>query len=301
MGHNDKIPPALLVKRMRRLRIHIISKSPKCIPLFQIQVLRHLVSSFSRANCSHVDTLGAEKKSGVPYILTSHARHRQTPSSKHDQKTRHVGLAHVAQPSYLAYSYFGEVLHEARYAVAYVAGGLSGLPSSSEGSGHAGRVTLPWDPRFCPLPWEAAVAGRPPYRSGHAGRVTLPIGRDGARTSLGFGPVAGTWCRSPPRNRVAKSHTRRCQRSAVHLACSGQDGKSISQSPAGFKRGFHARSERSIAARSAPTPVHSSNDLAPCPTRNSRPSVASAPAAFAAAAVGGSVAVGTMSSTNCPE
>ena len=72
MGHNDKIPPALLVKRMRRLRIHIISKSPKCIPLFQIPVLRHLVSSFSRANCSHVDTLGAEKKSGVPYILMSH-------------------------------------------------------------------------------------------------------------------------------------------------------------------------------------------------------------------------------------
>ena len=29
--------------------------------------------------------------------------------SKHDQKTRHVGLAHVAQPSYLALTNFGEV------------------------------------------------------------------------------------------------------------------------------------------------------------------------------------------------
>ena len=40
--------------------------------------------------CQHVDTLGAEKKSGVPYILTSFERHRQTPELKHDEKTRHV-------------------------------------------------------------------------------------------------------------------------------------------------------------------------------------------------------------------
>ena len=86
----------------------------------------------------------------MPYILTSHARHRQTPSSKHDQKTRHVGLAHVAQPSYLAYSYFGEVLHEAKIRCCVRCWSLSGLPSSSESSGHAGRVTLPWDPRFRP-------------------------------------------------------------------------------------------------------------------------------------------------------
>ena len=32
----------------------------------------------------------------------SDVRHRQTPLPKHDQKTRHVGLAHVAQSSYLA-------------------------------------------------------------------------------------------------------------------------------------------------------------------------------------------------------
>jgi len=50
-------------------------------------------------------TPGAEKKSGVPYILTSYRRHRQTPIEKHDQKTRHVGLAHVAQPSYSAFRF----------------------------------------------------------------------------------------------------------------------------------------------------------------------------------------------------
>jgi len=55
-----------------------------------------------RQFCSHVDTLCAEKKSGVPYILMSSRRHRQTPLPKHDEKTRHMGLAHVAQPSYLA-------------------------------------------------------------------------------------------------------------------------------------------------------------------------------------------------------
>ena len=49
------------------------------------------------------------------------------------------------------------------YAVAYVAGGLSGLPSSSEG---------------------AAVSSKPPYRFGHAGRVTLPLFRGSGRSSV---------------------------------------------------------------------------------------------------------------------
>ena len=48
-------------------------------------------------------------------------------------------------------------------------------------------------PRFCPtsLGWRRSRSDRP---------------------SRGFGPVAGTWCRFSPRNRVTKSRTRRCQR-----------------------------------------------------------------------------------------
>ena len=51
-----------------------------------------------------------------------------------------------------------------------------------------------------PLPWVVRTR-----RS-----ASLPCGRDKRDHSLGFGPVAG---RSSPRNRVTKSHTRRCQRS----------------------------------------------------------------------------------------
>ena len=180
--------------------------------------------------------LGAEKKSGVPYILTSAGRHRQTPATKHDQKTRHVGLAHVAQPSYLALSYFGEVFQQARYAVAYVAGGLSGLPSSSEGSGHAGRVTLPWDPRFCLNSLGGGGRWATALSADGDGTPSLPFGRAGARPSLGFGPVAG---RSSPRNRVTKSCTRRCQRSILPSPSqflSRECGESIPHSPAAFKR-----------------------------------------------------------------
>ena len=97
---------------------------------FTIFIIIFLISRFLfHAYCSHIDTLGAEKKSGVPYILMSDVRHRQTPTSKHDQKIRHVGLAHVAQPSYLAYSYFGEVSHQAQYAVAYVPGSFRDFPA----------------------------------------------------------------------------------------------------------------------------------------------------------------------------
>ena len=76
--------------------------------------------SFFRACCSHVDTLGAEKKSGVPYILTSARRHRQTPLPKHDEKTRHVDCPRSAT----FVSRFGFTLakfsSKRQYAVAYV-------------------------------------------------------------------------------------------------------------------------------------------------------------------------------------
>ena len=153
----------------------------------------------------HVDTLGAEKKGGVPYILTSPRRHRQTPASKHDQKTRHVGLAHVAQPSYLAYSfYFGEVFSVAIIRCCVRAGGLSGLPSSSALARRSRGDRPIGNPRFCPNSLGGADGD---------GTPSLPFGRAGARPSLGFGPMAGTRCRSSPRNRVTKSRTRRCQRS----------------------------------------------------------------------------------------
>ena len=40
-----------------------------------------------------------------------------------------MGKSHVAQPSYLALSYFGEVLLVARYAVAYVPGSFRDFPA----------------------------------------------------------------------------------------------------------------------------------------------------------------------------
>ncbi len=76
------------------------------------------------------DTLGAEKESGVPYILTSYRRHRQTPLPKHDQKTRHVGLAHVAQPSYRALVLtLAKFSVKRQYAVAYVLGAFRACPA----------------------------------------------------------------------------------------------------------------------------------------------------------------------------
>jgi len=104
--------------------------------------------------------------------------------------------------------------------------------------------------RGCALiPWEAAVAGRPPYRRtamerrpyrfGHAGRVTLPCGRDKRDRSRGFGPVAGTRCRFSPRDSVTKSRTRRCQRSVLRSPSQflpKGTRKSIPHSPAQRKR-----------------------------------------------------------------
>jgi hypothetical protein len=41
-------------------------------------------------SCQDSPRKGAERKRGVPYILTSFKRHRQTPKLKHDKKTRHA-------------------------------------------------------------------------------------------------------------------------------------------------------------------------------------------------------------------
>ena len=134
----------------------------------------------------------------------SDVRHRQTPLPKHDQKTRHVGLAHVAQLRISLWFYFGEVSHRATIRCCVRAGGLSGLPSSSALARRSRGDRPTGNPRFCPNSLGGADGD---------GTPSLPFGRAGARPSLGFGPMAGTRCRSSPRNRVTKSRTRRCQRS----------------------------------------------------------------------------------------
>ena len=75
------------------------SASPNKI---QLRSLFMFPSFFCAIPLPRPDTLGTEKKSGVPYILMSSVRHRQTPFKKHEEKARHVGLAHVAQLSYRA-------------------------------------------------------------------------------------------------------------------------------------------------------------------------------------------------------
>ena len=148
--------------------------------------VRTLVSSISTLVLSRAillprpDTLGAEKKSGVPYFHTPYGRCRQTPVLKHDQKTRHVGLAHVAQPSYLAITLwnFGEVFRKATIRSCVRAGGLSGLPSSSGWCGGHGATVLPLDPEVLPyfLGRRRFHRNHPPV-FGHAGCVTKVSGR----------------------------------------------------------------------------------------------------------------------------
>ena len=77
--------------------------------------------------------------------------------------------------------------------------------------------------------------------NGRAGARSSRCGRNKLRPSRGFGPVAGTRCRSSPRDRVTKSRTRRCQRSILRSPpqfLSKGTRESIPHSPAGFKRGF---------------------------------------------------------------
>ena len=119
--------------------------------------------------------------------------------------------------------------------------------------GHAGRVT--GDPRLCLTSlggagWcgrrRNAVPTAGSDRSvaspnGRAGARPSRCGRNKLRPSRGFGPVAGTWCRSSPRNRVTKSRTRRCQRTILRSPSqflSKGTRESISHSSAQRKRGF---------------------------------------------------------------
>ena len=135
------------------------------------------LSFLFRASCSHDDTLGAAKKSGVPYILTSFERHRQTPEIEHDQKTRHVGLAHVAQLRTPLYFNELAILSKSVIRCCVRAGGLSGLPSSSV---------------------LALKRARRPFSQGSE---VLPSAstsrREARRKRFGFGPVAGARCRPP--------------------------------------------------------------------------------------------------------
>ena len=133
--------------------------------------------------------------------LHSHvcSRHRQTPVVKHDKKTRHVGLAHVTQPSY-----FALLLEIGDFTTSVI------------------RCCVRCrDPFGIP---RLLVA--PPFSFSRTGKLpvlpvavvievlaSVPAARSVIAPYQNFGPVAGTWCRSSPRNRVTKSRTRRCQRS----------------------------------------------------------------------------------------
>ena len=88
-----------------------------------------------------------------------------------------MGLTHVAQPSYSALQLeIGDfILSVIRCCVR--AGGLSGLPSSSDWCGGRGATALPFDSEVLP-----SVTG---------------YGRNKLRPSRGFGPVAGARCRPP--------------------------------------------------------------------------------------------------------
>ena len=144
-------------------------------------------SLFSRAGNSHVDTLGAEKKSGVPHILTSHARHRQTPFYKHDQKTRHMDGNPSTQRNLrisLVILTLAKFCMKRKYAVAYVVGGLAGLPNSSEGAAVAGRPPYRWVRGSALLPWVIRPARRAGPTSWSRQARPLPWFRAGGRYSV---------------------------------------------------------------------------------------------------------------------
>ena len=134
-------------------------------------------------------TSGAKKDRGVPYILMSHRRHRQTPVQKHDQKTRHV-VAHVAQLSIVPlFQLWRSFRCSIRYAVAYVLGAF----------------------RASPTPQSAAHS-----EHGLSGVLASALAvRSASARYRCFSPVAGTWCRPSPHRCVTKSRTRQCQRSNV--------------------------------------------------------------------------------------
>ena len=159
------------------------STSPNKI---QLRSLFMFPSFFCAIPLPRPDTLGTEKKSGVPYILMSQGRHRQTPLCKHDQKTRHVGLAHVAQLRIsLAFFTLAKFSLKRQYAVAYVLGAFRASPAPRRGADGDGTPSLPFgharcvagNPRLCPLPWEArgdADGDGTPSLPQEATRVSLP-------------------------------------------------------------------------------------------------------------------------------
>ena len=125
----------------------------------QLRSLFMFPSFFCAIPLPRPDTLGTEKKSGVPYILMSQGRHRQTPLCKHDQKTRHVGLAHVAQLRIsLVFFTLAKFSLKRQYAVAYVLGAFRASPAPRRGADGDGTPSLPFGhagcvasvPRLCP-------------------------------------------------------------------------------------------------------------------------------------------------------
>ena len=195
-------------------------------------------------------TLGAEKKSGVPYILMSDARHRQTPFKKHDQKTRHMGLAHVAQPSYLALSNFGEVFSRATIRCCVRCWGPFGLAQLLGGSGGFIETALPLFRGFALALGLASVAARPPYRrKRQEGRFSewsrqarpLPWFRAGGGYSA---PLFAAQSRHekpyPPMSKIK-----------FRLVFERQDGNSMPHSPAQRKRDFGKLGKLKFCARFA--------------------------------------------------
>ena len=125
------------------------SASPNKI---QLRSLFMFPSFFCAIPLPRPDTLGTEKKSGVPYILTSQGRHRQTPLCKHDQKTRHVGLAHVAQPSYSAFRFLTLAkFHIKRHTLLRtLLGAFRAYPAPRLWLLNGRDARSPSAPRFCP-------------------------------------------------------------------------------------------------------------------------------------------------------
>ena len=125
---------------------------------------------------------------------------------------------------------------ERQYAVAYVAGGLSGLPSSSEGSGGRGATALPFrsrgtrdptvDPRFWPFECNLQSSGtlaRRPFYTLHftlfrpGGGYSVPLFAAQSRHEKPYPPISKIKCR---------------------LAFERQDGNIMPHSPAQRKRDF---------------------------------------------------------------
>ncbi len=152
-----------------------------------------------------------------------------------------MGLAHVAQPSYLAYSFFGEVFNRTRYAVAYASSfaqccATEDMPGSFRDSPvprmerRARRARAdacaPFGfgfRRICPPKRFHVSSAHLPF-GGHASRVTLPLFRGsgicfggalGDRALPKLQPDGGRLMHPSPHCCVTKSRARRCQRSAI--------------------------------------------------------------------------------------